>query len=134
MPFNKKSLENLNPAKKGEVRNPTGKRGPMVKNILKKYFEEKIEKPNPITGDSKMSYLEACILPQIKKAIKGDLAALNALLDRFEGKPKQAVEVKEKKEDDFTEMSDGELKALAQETISELKARLAGGDQEIKEH
>lgn len=35
--------------------------------------------------------LEAIFLPQIKKAIKGDTAAFNAVLDRSWGKPSQAI-------------------------------------------
>lgn len=77
--------KNLTVPKKGEVRNPKGrpKGSKNVKTILKKFLDK------PDTEDPNLSVMEATLLKLIGKARKGDLAALNMLMDRTEGKPVQ---------------------------------------------
>jgi hypothetical protein len=88
--------DNLIPPKKGEVRNPNGRpKGSLnSKTILNRFLalEEQIE--NPVTGElENMTQLDIIYLKQIAKARKGDLQAMKEILDRFEGKATQSVEM-----------------------------------------
>lgn len=87
---------NLIPVKKGEVRNPKGrgKGVPNSKTVLKKLLSltEKIE--NPVTGELEdMSQLEIMFLRQLSKARQGDLSAMKEILDRYEGKAQQNIDM-----------------------------------------
>ncbi|MGZ5283722.1 MAG: DUF5681 domain-containing protein [Bacteroidia bacterium] len=86
MAINKNSLANLKPAKKGEVRNPKG--APQKLPELKDALENILASP---TG--KASELEAILRAIINKAKKGDVRAAEFILDRFYGKPKQAIDL-----------------------------------------
>jgi hypothetical protein len=80
---------------KGEVLNPKGRpKGALsAKTIIRKWLEVKQAQKNPFTGKmQKLTQLDIAVLKLIEKARKGDVQALNALLDRMEGKPKQAIE------------------------------------------
>lgn len=95
MPNNPRAVDNLIPAKKGEVRNPKGrgKGVPDSKTRLKRLLEITQDLKNPITGEVEgFSVAEQLDLQQIIKARRGDTKAYNAILDRFEGKPQQTVD------------------------------------------
>ena len=96
MAVNNKSLENLKPIKKGEVRNAKGKvPGTLsAKSIIKRWLSVKEDSENPITGDiEKLTQLDIITIKQILKAKAGDTGAFNALLDRAEGKPRQVSDL-----------------------------------------
>jgi hypothetical protein len=105
MDKNDKRLKNLIPAKRGEVRNPKG-RGKGKQNwstILKHYMKvvPKLDKgtieffgledfPAKMKKDTKtVQHIIAARL--LSKATKGDLKAIEMLLDRMEGKPTQTI-------------------------------------------
>lgn len=82
--------------KPGESGNPAGRpKGiPNSKTILQRFLalEEKIA--NPVTGvEENMSQLEIMYLKQIAKARKGDLQAMKEVIDRYEGKAQQTVDM-----------------------------------------
>ena len=79
--------ENVEPHKwkKGQTGNPKGRpKLPSIKTLLLK-----------VLGDEKdgKTAAEAILMAMRNKAIKGDIKAAEALLDRAYGKPKQDVEV-----------------------------------------
>ena len=84
--------ENLIPAKPGEVRNPTGRPRvlPELKEILSQILSEEITNSK---GD-KIQALDLIIRQLTAKATKGDLRAIQEVLDRMYGKAKQIVETK----------------------------------------
>lgn len=86
MPVSEKSLKNLNPAKKGEVRNPKGKpcKLPELDKLLADVLGE--EKDGITAGEVILKALRA-------KAAKGDVRAAEVLLDRAYGKSKQTMDV-----------------------------------------
>jgi len=54
-------------------------------------IEEKAD--NPLTGQSELlSQMDLIAIAQLIKAKKGDTSTFSAILDRLEGKPKQAVD------------------------------------------
>jgi Family of unknown function (DUF5681) len=79
--------------KKGEPsRNPSGRpKGSLdSKTRLKSLFETVISGNDPLTGEKgDFTTIELMDLGMIAKAISGDVAAYNSLLDRYEGKAKQ---------------------------------------------
>ena len=85
MAINPKSLKNLKPAKKGEVRNPKGAKPkiPALDDLLAK-----------VLGDEQngLTAAEAILKALRGKAIKGDIRAAEVLLDRAYGKAKQPVD------------------------------------------
>jgi len=88
--------QNLIPAKKGEVRNPNGKPKGIQnsKTRLLRLLELVQKKKNPITGEEEeFTVLELMDMQMIAKALKGDQRAYQEVIDRLEGKPKQATEV-----------------------------------------
>ena len=100
-----KQLQNLKPAKKGEVRNPSGKPKGTLNNktILNKYLALEEEITNPITGKlEKFSQYEIIYLQLIEQAKKGNLKALKELLDRYEGKAHQQLEINQSNEEHVT--------------------------------
>ena len=84
---------NLIPPKKGEVRNPNG-RGKGVKNSrtrLLRLLELTQNLTNPITGEVEgFTVLEQLDMQQIIKARKGDLGSYREILDRLEGRVRDA--------------------------------------------
>ncbi len=90
--------QNLVPFKKGvdERRNIAGrpKGVPHSTTRLKRLLELTENLTNPITHEQEgFSVAEQLDLAQIIKARKGDTKAYNAIMDRLEGKPTQAVDV-----------------------------------------
>lgn len=79
----KRSLANLKPIKKGEVRNPKGRppKPRCIPDILKKIGLEKID-----TKDGKITKLEGILRIVYKKAATGDGWAVHFIADRTEGK------------------------------------------------
>lgn len=77
---------------KGTSGNPKGKpKGSLdSKTRLKTLFETVINGNDPLTGEKgDFTTIELMDLGMIAKAIGGDVAAYNSLLDRYEGKAKQ---------------------------------------------
>lgn len=77
---------------KGQSGNPKGKpKGSLdSKTRLKTLFETVISGNDPLTGEKgDFTTIELMDLGMIAKAISGDVAAYNSLLDRYEGKAKQ---------------------------------------------
>lgn len=90
------NIENLIPAKKGEVRNPNGKPKGVQnsKTRLLRLLELVQKKKNPITGEEEeFTVLELMDMQMIAKALKGDQRAYEAVVDRLEGKPKQSTDI-----------------------------------------
>lgn len=89
MAVTQKQLDNLQPAKKGEVRNPKGrgKGVPNTKTRLQRILMLEQTMANPVTGkQEKFTVAEQMDLAMIKEARKGSVQAYNAVLDRLEGK------------------------------------------------
>lgn len=86
MPVSKKSLANLKPAKKGEVRNPHGapRRIPSIDKLLAEVLGEET---NGTTA------AQSILMALMAKAAKGDVRAAEALLDRAYGKAKQESKI-----------------------------------------
>jgi len=90
------NIQNLIPAKKGEVRNPNGRPKGVAnsKTRLLRLLELVTKVRNPVTGEEEeFSIAEQLDMQIIAKARKGDLKAYEIILDRLEGKPKQSTEV-----------------------------------------
>ncbi len=96
MPRKANNIQNLIPAKKGEIRNPNGKpKGTLDrKTIVDKYGFFEVEKDNPISGESEiLSLYELSVLSMFKKVIdSGDVAAFKELMDSGFGKIKDVIE------------------------------------------
>ena len=88
MAFNPKSKENLQMAKKGEVKNPNGRgTSKNTKTILERFLNIEMKQKNPFTQEiEQMTVLELMNLKQIANALEGDLAAFKEIIDRHEGK------------------------------------------------
>jgi hypothetical protein len=87
--------ENLIPAQKGEVRNPTGRpKGSKNRStIARQWLEVNQNLKNPLTGENEtMSQEDLMTLALIKKAREGDVAAYKALMDSGYGAPLQQIE------------------------------------------
>ena len=85
---NPNSLANLRPPKKGEVRNPNGRKKGVknVKTTLKKFLDAKIDFKNPLTkkNETATAY-DIVAIRLVVKAMNGDLKAMKELYDRLEG-------------------------------------------------
>ena len=93
--INPKSLNNLKPPVKGEVRNPKGKpKGiPNAKTRYRRLLELTSKKANPVTGEmEEFTQLELMDMAIFNKALKGDMAAYKEIMDRLEGKSQQSVD------------------------------------------
>ena len=89
MAVNEKSIENLQPPVKGEVRNPNGRPvgSKNTKTILERFLNLEMKQKNPFTQEiEQMTVLELMNLKQIANALEGDLAAFREIIDRHEGK------------------------------------------------
>lgn len=96
MTVNPKSVKNLIPAKKGEVRNPNGKpKG--IPNARTRYLRLLTlvqDVKNPVTGEiEKFTVLEQMDMKMFSKALAGDIKAYENIMDRLEGKPQQTVDM-----------------------------------------
>jgi len=88
MAQNPKSLANLIPPEKGEVRNPNGRgNSKNTKTILERFLNLEMKQKNPFTQETEqMTVLELMNLKQIANALEGDLQAFKEIIDRHEGK------------------------------------------------
>lgn len=89
-----KGIENLKPAKKGEIRNPGGKpKGTKnIKTILKKYLSIELEKVNPLTENKeKMTTAELLQLKKIAMALGGNVKCMEMIDERLYGKVEEKV-------------------------------------------
>lgn len=96
MSVNEKSLKNLKPPVKGEIRNPKGypKGVPNSKTRLLKILSLAQNVSNEITGqDEVLTIQEQMDIAIIKKALSGDIIAYREVLDRLEGKAMQGMEI-----------------------------------------
>lgn len=84
--FNPNSLKNLKPAKKGEVRNKTGrpKKLPKLDELLAE-----------VLGDTEegKTHAQTILEALVKKANSGDVKAAALLLDRGWGKVKEQIDI-----------------------------------------
>lgn len=80
-----KGWTNLQPIKKGEVRNPTGrpKKGFAISDILNEIGKEKVTKQS--TGE-RIEKRIALMQKVYAMALAGDMSAINFVADRTEGK------------------------------------------------
>ena len=101
--------ENLKPAKKGDVRNPKGRgNSPGRATILKKWLEVQAKLKNPITGKIEKGVVEdKVILALISKALKGDVRAIQEIMDTKYGKILQKSEIKGEGKVQVYRMPDG---------------------------
>lgn len=90
------SKEDLTPWPKGVSGNPAG-RPPGIPNAATRYkrlLELTSKKANPVTGEvEEFTQLELMDMAIFNKALKGDITAYNTIMDRLEGKAKQAMDV-----------------------------------------
>jgi len=96
MAVSKKSIDNLQPPEKGEVRNPNGRPvgSKNTKTILERFLNLEMKQKNPFTQEIEdMTVLELMNLKQIANALEGDLAAFKEIIDRHEGKVMQKTDV-----------------------------------------
>lgn len=88
--------QNLKPRAKGDPPLPGAGRpkGSLnVKTVLAKFLKVKTEGPDPFNPNKKvkLTQLDIIVLKQVEKAQKGDTAAFNAVMDRWEGKAEQKI-------------------------------------------
>jgi capsid portal protein len=86
---------NLIPAKKGEVRNPTGRpKGTRNRStIVREWLEVQQSVKNPITGEQEvLEQQDIMTLALIKKAREGDVNAFRELMDSAHGKQTNQIE------------------------------------------
>lgn len=91
------NLATLTPRKKGDPPLPGAGRpkgAPNMKTILAKMLSMKEDFTNPISKKrGKASQLEIILWKQLQAARNGNLAAFNAIVDRFEGKADQKLAI-----------------------------------------
>jgi hypothetical protein len=94
--MNKKSLDNMIPPKKGEIRNPNGRpKGSLnSKTILLKFLalRKTIENLFNDGASEEFTLMELINLKQIANAMDGDLHAYREIMDRTEGKVTQQID------------------------------------------
>lgn len=83
-----RSLANLRPAKKGEVRNPHGRprNGDCLTALLKEYLKK-------TCANGKTTNKELIAQALIDEAVKGNLKAIEMVLNYTDGKPKESMDV-----------------------------------------
>lgn len=129
--------EQLKPFKKGvdPRRNVTGAQRKTITTLLKEMGENKSVSYNivitdkdgvrkeikgTISGKGKNGTVNQLIAVQLlSKALKGDLRAIQEVLDRTEGKPKQAIETSIVSDKTFDDFMDG-IKNVADGSHSEI--------------
>tara|TARA_R110001606_G_scaffold316908_1_gene463673 strand:+ start:289 stop:627 length:339 start_codon:yes stop_codon:yes gene_type:complete len=89
--------ENLNPIKKGEIRNPNGRpKGSKNRStVVKELLETILHKQNPIDEfDERKEFTaeEMIVAKHIRQAMEGDVQSAKLILDSAYGTPKQTVE------------------------------------------
>jgi DNA-directed RNA polymerase subunit L len=83
------------PGVSGNPNGSKGKEGKTLTTLLREILDKEINiKKHPITKESnvKLTTSEIILLQLVSKASKGNLKAINSILDRTEGRPKQALE------------------------------------------
>ncbi len=89
-------LKNLKPFQKGTIANPKGRpKGiPNSSTVAKRWLAITKRMQNPLSekGVETLTALDRIVIKQIEKALGGDTAAFNSVLDRLEGKPTQKNE------------------------------------------
>jgi hypothetical protein len=86
--------QNLKPFKPGQSGNPKGKpKGTIsITTVLRKLIEKRMQINDPISKLPKnLKIKEIMALALIKKAVAGDVHALEVAMERLEGKPVQPV-------------------------------------------
>jgi hypothetical protein len=78
-----------------------------------------------------LSQAEAMARTLVKKAIAGDLAAINMCADRLDGKPHQSVEVTDERHDNLTERFEQILASAAQRSEEAHDTRRKGGSGKV---
>lgn len=89
-------LKNLKSVKPGEVRNPKGKKKGTLNSstIIRQMLESKETIMDPIKRrERKATQMEIMLMKMLELARKGNMKAVELLLDRLEGKPKQVSEI-----------------------------------------
>jgi hypothetical protein len=112
MANNPNATANLIPPKKGEIRNPKGypKGLQHSSTRLKKLLILTENLTNPITHEVEgFTVLEQLDLAQIIKARKGDTSSYNTILDRLEGKARQAIDFTGELTHKYEDLTDEEL-------------------------
>jgi hypothetical protein len=89
--MNRRSLENLRPAKKGEVRNATGVNGATKRREEFKAIGLRVLRESVSTSQGEMDSWLAICRAQRNKAYKGDTQAATWLRDTFIGKPETVL-------------------------------------------
>lgn len=87
---------NLIPPIKGEVRNPKGKpKGTQnARTRYRRILELISKKTNPVTGlEEEFTQIELMDIAIFNKALRGDLGAYKEIMDRYEGKVTDKVEM-----------------------------------------
>lgn len=88
-------LENLIPFKKGQSGNPKGKRKGTEHSStrLRRLLDMTQMLENPINGEVEgFTVIEQMDLKIIQAALKGDIKAYQAIVDRAEGKPRESID------------------------------------------
>lgn len=80
----KRSLANLRPAKKGEVRNPLGKNGRERSDYIVGILEEQDTTGQP--------HIRSIVLSQIRRAKRGSDRAAQGLIDHYKGKARLEID------------------------------------------
>lgn len=126
-------IENLKPWPKGTSGNPKGKpKGPNSKTILKRLLE--LGSGEFDEDGKELTNAELIHCMTLMKAKEGNQKAYDAILDRYEGRPSQAIDFTERKPDDLEKMSTTELKNAGKEIIKKLQGKIDSGNSEIKEN
>ena len=121
--------ENLVPIPKGVSLNPAGrKKGERnMSTILRDIMKTKIEMVDPVLKKKVKQPVKYIIMLKLaQKAMKGDLKAIEIMLDRTEGKAKQIVEQITRNGDLTPEQLVAKIEQIAEEeglTVDELRRK-----------
>lgn len=113
-----KAIKNLNPVKKGEVRNPTGKTNVSLTSALKHLIEQEIKAVDPLlvaefNKGGKRKLPEATVMTVrelinralVKNAIMGELPSIESVYRKIDGSPDQIIQnFNQQMEDDDSEI------------------------------
>ena len=100
------SKEDLQPAQKGEVRNPKGKpKGTknwktIINEIVNVQIDNKDE--NVFVKGKKITPQQIIIIQQVQKAMKGDTKSAEVLMNRMDGYPKEDIKIDANVKTDLT--------------------------------
>jgi hypothetical protein len=133
MAYNEKSKENLRSWEKGQSGNPAGR--PLRSKNIKTRLEKFLALTSEMKGEDGELFdkYDAIIIKTIEQAIKGNPQARNDIFDRLEGKPKQAIDIVDRKPDELEEMSQTELNEEAERLVTEINERINPESAETEE-